>query len=236
MSTREQYHAAFVTEREQVYPAVTLLEKECGFAVPTAQLLAAARILACPVKANPPNWQHGRILYAIARKHLLTSGGRQHWIDIGTAKGFSACVMSWALADSNRNGDIRSFDVINPLAHVARNSVADTESLQTVPELTEPFRAPGYEIEWHGTPFCEWWYSLPSVGRIHLAFIDGRHKYEAVWADLGLITSTQEPGDLIMFDDLQIDGVARAVKKLRGYAIYEVWAKPSRGYAVAVKS
>jgi hypothetical protein len=236
MPTREQYHAAFVTEREQVYPVVTAYEEACGYAADPVAILAAARILACPVKANPPNWQHGRVLYAVARKYLNRATQPQHWIDIGTAKGFSACVMSWALEAAGAKGIIRSFDVIDPLARVARNSIADTDTLRTVPELTEEHRSPSVEIEWHGEPFHSWADRLPFLGRVHLAFVDGRHSCAAIWADLGLIIDSQEPGDIIIFDDLQIPEVCKAVKELKGYDIPVLWAKPSRGYAIAVKA
>ena len=55
---------------------------------------AAARVLACPLKANPPNWQHGRVLYAGYRAYLAGLQRRVLLLDIGTAKGFSAAAMS----------------------------------------------------------------------------------------------------------------------------------------------
>ena len=50
-----------------------------------------------------------------------------------------------------------------------------------------------------------------------------------------LVDETQGSGDLVMFDDVQIEGVAKAVKELRAYAIEYVDVLPNRRYAIGVR-
>jgi hypothetical protein len=64
------YQDAFELERQQAYPVVDAFEARMGYALAKDRYEAAARVLACPVKRNPPNWHHGRIIYAAARKYL----------------------------------------------------------------------------------------------------------------------------------------------------------------------
>ena len=71
--------------------------------------------------------------------------------------------------------------------------------------------------------------------RVHLAVVDGKHSYEEVAAESVLLSTMQEPGDIIFFDDMQIAGVREAVTRLRGYDIELLSADASRRYAIARK-
>lgn len=204
-----------------------------GFAVDRERLEAAARVLACPVKRNQPNWQHGRVIYAAARRYLSRRGMETSlFLDVGTAKGFSAVVMAWAIADSGASGYVESFDVVEPTARQRRNSVADLdEPLKTVWELTRPFvlLSPYFGR-------CVGPAANESRGdRIHFAFVDGKHTYDAVRRDHDEICVRQHPGDVIIFDDIQIEGVEAAVRDLHFYDIEYLAAKPDRRYAIATK-
>src|SRR5688572_33475015 len=88
--TPDDYQRAFDGERVQEYPVISDFQVECGVALGREKLERAARVLACPVKANPPNWQHGRVIYSAARRYLNGMTGPVSCMDIGTAKGFSA--------------------------------------------------------------------------------------------------------------------------------------------------
>jgi hypothetical protein len=50
-----------------------------------------------------------------------------------------------------------------------------------------------------------------------------------------LLAERQQSGDLAMFDDVQMDGVAKAVKELRAYDIEYVDVLPNRRYAIGVR-
>jgi predicted O-methyltransferase YrrM len=225
--TREQYEAAFEKERANEYSVIDAFEQRMGFAVDRARLEAAARVLACPVKKNPPNWQHGRVIYSLGRAYLARKGSNATWLDIGTAKGFSACAMSWAIADAGQTGVINSVDDIDPQSREPRNSIDDGK---TVEEFVALFRTADATIVFHCVTDTKVY-----TARIGFAFVDGAHTYEGVKADIAVVTPRQQSGDIILFDDVHLDPVRRAVEETFGYVFEIVTVLPTRQYAIAVK-
>lgn len=240
--TREMYDRAFEKERARVYPPVDAFEREQGYALDRAKMEEAARVLACPVKPNPPCWQHGRILYAVVRKYLEgrpTAGHpsllpRYRFLDIGTAKGFSALVMLWAAQDSGvPRVRISSVDVLDPAVPSLRNSVADIGSNGlTLAEYLAPWPE-AQQVGFWGMTAVDWLSRHPD--RIHLAFVDGKHSTEAVAEEARLLSERQKPGDVILFDDLQMTPVRKGVGRLAGYDMRMIHAAPERAYMLAVK-
>jgi predicted O-methyltransferase YrrM len=238
MGRREQYQEAFEAARERAYPMVAAFERTAGYAVDRDELEAAARILACPLKVNPPNWQHGRIIYAAAREYMAEHPDETApFLDIGTAKGFSACVMSWAIRDAKQARRIDSIDVMDPELPQLRNSVAEVDGPITLQQFVEPFVAPGVEISFHGDGSAYFLTgAVKAAKRIGFAFVDGKHQYEAVRAEIKALDKLQLPGDVIVFDDMQIEPVGRAVENnLVGYDLRTVKALGERIYGVALK-
>lgn len=238
MRTKEQYAEAFQAECARVYPEVSAFEQSFGFAVPRVKLEAAARVLACPLKVNPPSWQHGRVIYALARSLLEDDDCPGCLLDIGTAKGFSAVVMSWAIADAGARRDVVSVDVVDPFAYVERNSVAEMDGeLLTVPEFVAPFLLENGHIQFHGGGSLPLLDRMISAGeRVRLAFVDGKHTATAVSAEIACLLRLQIPGDVVLFDDVQIAGVAEAVRKISSYTVTRVNAGVNRAYAMAVRT
>lgn len=239
MTTKDQYDEIFYRECVSVYSEVAAFEVVCQFAVETNRLELAARVLACPLKAHPPSWAHGRVIYAAARRLLVDDIDEGVFLDIGTAKGFSAVVMSWAIDDAQagKRYAVRSVDVIDPLARVPRNSVADLSgSLQTVYELVGPFVALDVDTKFYGGGSVALLKQLVVEGaRVRFAFIDGKHTLESVTAELGHLSVLQRRGDVTVIDDLQLSQVDLAVSRLRGYDVTKLNAGPLRRYAVAVR-
>jgi len=230
------YQAAFEQERAQSYPAIDAFEARMGAMVDREALEDAARVLACPLKANPPNWQHGRVIYAVARHALrratLSGAAPVRLLDIGTAKGFSALMLQWALRDAGICGRVVSVDVIDPTERVARNTVAEVDGLKTLAEMLAPWRD-ALSIRFVRSEGRIWLTGHPE--RVHVAVVDGKHTHQAVSWEAALLSTRQESGDVIVFDDLQIPGVAQAVGELVGYDIERLEAKPDRVYAIARK-
>lgn len=230
-ATAENYQTVFDLERKVRYPLITFFEGERGYRINKEQLEAAARVLACPIKVNPPNWQHGRIIYAMLRNYLSHyAGERPLLIDIGTAKGFSALIMKWAANDAKVKCVIRSADVIDPEARVPRNTVADCDGIKTLYEILEPWPETK-EIEFHqlgGATLMS-----QSGDRINFAFLDGKHKYDYVRVEAGILRIRQKQGDLILFDDVHIPGVAHAVEELRDYKKEFIAVNANRRYCIA---
>lgn len=232
-ATAAAYAEAFETERDREYPSVNAIEARFGYQVAREQLEAAARILACPLKPNGPNWQHGRVLYALTRSYLATHDEPVTLLDIGTAKGFSALCLQWALRDSARFGAVVSLDVLDPDGTPRRNSVLELEGPKRLAEFLADWPEAS-AITFLKATGVEWLERHPA--RVNVAFVDGKHTGAVVWKEGRLLADRQRPGDVVMFDDVQIDGVAMAVDQLRShYTIETVTLSEKRRYALGVR-
>lgn len=227
------YDEAFRLEAMQTYPEVEAIEQRYGFALQTARLEAAARVLACPVKANPPCWQHGRVLYTVARAALAGQVGPLTLLDIGTAKGFSALCLRWALGDAGIDGQVVTVDVIDPEARVRRNSVAEADGLKTLAEFLAPWPEAA-AIRAFGMTGLDW--LRQGRDRLPVVFVDGKHEGRVVAAEGAEIAARQAPGDVVVFDDVHLPDVKLAVSGLRNdYAIEWLTVLPKRAYAIGVR-
>lgn len=232
-ATKDQYDSAFLLEARQKYPSIDQFEKLCGHAIDHEWLLRTARVLACPVKVNPPNWQHGRVIYAAFRRWIDQRGDDHvNMLDIGTAKGFSSLCMVRAALDAHVPFKVTSVDVIDPDARARRNTVAEVDGLRTLYETLQPWpESRAVEYVWGKG---ENWLMM-NRGRVHFAFVDGKHTYDAVKKELGYLSMSQSRGDVVILDDVQIPGVAKAVEELRGYEKVGVNANADRSYVIAEK-
>lgn len=235
--TAADYRAAFETERVREYPVIDAFEAQCGYAIDRVKLETAAKVLACPVKKNPPNWQHGRVLYAAARKYLAGKpSGCWTFLDIGTAKGFSALCLQWALNDhagGARCSGVTSIDVIDPHARVERKTVAEVDGLLTLAETLALWpEASGIRFV-QSTGIC-WLAAHPE--RIHVAFVDGKHSGHVVVQEGKLLAARQHRGDLAIFDDVHIPDVSVAVNSLHhDYRLERIELLPNRHYEIGVR-
>lgn len=254
-ATLEEYNREYERERYVRYPCIEDLEVELGFHVDQVDLLRAARVLACPVKRTPAHWAHGRVVYAVAREFA----SRRPWeeiltfLDIGTAKGFSAVMLAWALRDAQHRGEVISIDAVDPMDLVPRNSVKEIDGPLTVPDFVMPFLGPdislcldfganvtrgpweGVTLEFHGMKSEDFLRITPSDKRFHLAFVDGRHDYAHAKNESEMLAENQRPGDVLIFDDLQFEGVKAAFDRLQGYTKQVLKPLPGRHYAIARK-
>jgi hypothetical protein len=240
MNLKEQYDAAFAKERGIVYPMVDDLEKSTGYAVERDRLEAAARVLACPLKVNPPNWQHGRVIYSLLRQRLARDPDVSGVVvDIGTAKGFSAVVMGWAIEDAGSLLEVVSVDAVDPDQRVTRNSVAEVYGVFTVHEFVAPFIAKNVKTTFVGGGSEDFMlgFSMRKI-RIPLAFVDGKHSQSVVLFDANAIEKHQLSKDVIVFDDVQIAGVAAGISMFgaaRNYESTRVKVSNIREYSILVR-
>jgi predicted O-methyltransferase YrrM len=235
--TREDYAAIFERECANVYPVLDALEIELGHAIERERLEDVARTMACPLKVNPPNWQHGRVIYALIRK-LIAAGVAGNFLDIGTAKGFSAVVAAWAIEDAGAEGRrLHSVDVMNPNSRERRNSVLELDGFKTIEEYTGRYLPTSVDVRFYGGG------SLPLLDTLLLereslafAFVDGKHSTDAVRREVEVIRKLQSPGAVVMFDDVQIPAVAAAIVGLSGYRASCIQACATRVYAIATRT
>jgi hypothetical protein len=250
---RARYQAAFQAEAARQYPAIQAIVDQLGgdalaggaaFAG-TWPFLEMARKLACPLKVHAPNWQHGRLLYALGRKLSADRPPGAYsphftFLDIGTAKGFSALCMAWGLSDGGARGVVHSLDVVDPGARVERNTIAELDGLKTVGELVEQFTPAGSNVvlRFHQKPGMHFNQVVPD-DRIALAFVDGKHKATDVAAEAAEIGSRQAAGDYILFDDWQIPGVREGVGRFmateagQAYRYTEIQVNAERAWRLA---
>lgn len=224
--TREAYEAAFQAARVRTYPEVDAFERRMGHIVDRARLEAAARVLACPLKAHAPHWQHGRVIYAAARAYFnqVREQGFLRALDIGTAKGFSALCLQWAICH------VVSVDVIDPAARLERNTIAEIDGPKTLAEILVPWPEARL-IEFVQSTGVDW--LLRHDERIHVAFIDGKHRGDVVRQEGKLLAAHQRSGDLAIFDDCQLPEVSPAVVSLYPWYAIEYVTAPPRVYGIA---
>lgn len=232
--TVDAYREAFKLEQSQEYPVMDALERRYGFAINRTQMEIAARVLACPVKVHPPNWQHGRLLYAVAMEYLSHQALSVpvSFLDIGTAKGFSALCLQWALNDAGTSGHVTSVDIINPQARVQRNTIAEVGSMKTLAETLIPWPE-AQAIEFVCSTGIRWLHDRHE--RVHFAFVDGKHSGSVVQQEGQRLAELQQRGDVVVFDDVQLFEVDRALTCLDYlYTIERIQLLPHRSYAIGV--
>jgi hypothetical protein len=231
--TLADYAHAFELERQKHYPQIDAFEQMCGHAIGRERLEFAAQYLACPVKAHGANWQHGRVLYAALRKYLETAPQDVLCLDVGTAKGFSALCLQWALDDAGKTGRVVSLDVLDPAAKVRRNTVLEVDGYLTLADTLNRWPEAGV-IEFLCRTGIEW--LRLSKARIHFAYVDGKHTFATVNEEAHLLAKRQQAGDIAVFDDVQIEGVAKALKAAsKLYDFQTITLGELRAYAVGVR-
>lgn len=226
-----QYAQIFELERAQSYPSIDDFERSMGFCIDRDRLESAARVLACPLKTNPPNWQHGRVIYSAASRYFETSDNLVTVLDIGTAKGFSALCLQWALTGSGKIGQVVSLDVIDPNGTDRRNTIAELSGPVTLAKILEPWPQAKL-IAFMKSTGIDW--LRRGSSRVHVAFVDGKHTGAVVAEETKLLASRQSAGDLVIFDDAQLPDVAAAIaKQTANYDLTPLAAKPGREYVIA---
>lgn len=230
--TVARYAEAFVKARGLVYPDLDALETRFGYAVDRAWLDEAGRVLSCPIKAAAPHWQHGRVLYSVARDYIAHHPEEMYQVlDIGTAKGFSALCLRKAFLDAGAACAMTSVDVMPPKDRCYRNTIAELDGgLKTLAEILAPWPEAS-DITFVQSTGIDWLKAHP--GRIHVAFIDGKHTGAIVRQEGKLLAARQQSGDVAIFDDCQMPQVSVAVVSLEEWYRIEYIKADPREYGIA---
>lgn len=185
------------------------------------------------------DWSHGFLLYAALRSYLdgMRPDRPVAILETGTARGFSAICMAKALEDASRAGAIVTVDVLHAERPIFWNSIADAEGPRTRLELLEHWSEllEGHVVFLRGDVSVV----LEQLGlpRVHFAFLDAEHTYEAVRDELAFVAAHQRPGDVVVCDDYtprEFPEIVRAVDEWAASGTYEleVFASSNtRGYA-----
>lgn len=241
MGDRETYLSLFHNAREKEYPEVDRFEAACGHAIDREWLDELALHTQVSVKKSAICYAHGRVLYAAIRRYLdRNRPKRVNILETGTAKGFSALCMSRALSDANVDGVIVTIDTLPHDRAFYWNAIDDLDGKKTRRELLAPWREWIDRIVFLQGPAREMLRGL-SLSRVNVAFLDAAHTRDDVLFEFGVIAEFQEPGDMVVFDDVTpgiFPGVVSAVGEIQNkydLGLEQIEASDSRGYAVLVR-
>lgn len=126
-------------------------------------------------------------------KELIQIVGAKSYVESGTANGFSTM---WAALGLPDDGKAYTFDPVD------RPKMYDDLSLGCT-ELSS-------KIEFIETEFIDIEDRLKDIEHPMVCFIDGDHEGEVVARDWETICSIIQPGDLVVFHDLDAQGVSMA--------------------------
>jgi predicted O-methyltransferase YrrM len=192
---------------------------------------------------NEINFQHGKIIYSELGKYLINNKKIKKFIicEIGTGKGFSSIVMSKAIYDYKAKASIYSLDIIPHNLKIYWNSISD-HLLGKISRsnLLNEYKKFLVNINYINKQSENFFKNLP-LKRLHFAFIDGDHDYNAAKKDYLSIKSRQQSGDVIIFDDYTpglFPGVVKLVKEITKSKIYKtkiIFSSKQRGYALCYK-
>lgn len=251
MHTEEKYIALGKLAASRASNKDLLSELTTNYSVEhdCARMDALGLHLQVVVKSSPPNYLHGYVLAAVARHYMTKHEGPVVAVDVGTARGFSALVLSEALRASNRKGVVHTIDIVDSTTPQHDNCLLSAKwkrPVSTVECAKHPEGAADVVeeyIRFHVGDSLAVIHAL-RLPRIHIAFLDGHHAYEHVKAELALVSSKQQKGDVIVCDDYtrtQFDGLCRAVDEFASSHSYMLQIHRGvdesrvRGYAVLTK-
>ncbi len=241
-ASRQTYLDIFNKAREETYPEIDELEQRQGFSIDKQWLDDLALHTQIVIKKSQLNYQHGRLLYTILRNYLSkrlqknTGGEAISILETGTARGFSSLCMAKALIDSQAPGTIVTLDFLPHNSPIIWNCIDDHDRPKTRQELLSP-----WPKELDRILFIQGWtksqLTRTRTSHTHFAFLDAQHTIDDVLYEYAFVRERQQPGDIILFDDVTpglFDGVVQAVDDIESeglYSIERIQVSGQRGYA-----
>lgn len=191
-------------------------------------------------KSSKLLYVHGYLLYAALTDYIKQQPDNTSLtiLETGTARGFSSVCLAKALDDAKQPGRILTIDVLPATMPLYWNCIHDVDGKKTRFELLQKW---SHLVQNHVT-FIQGFSSLVmrqlGLSRIHFAFLDGEHTYQALSRELRYVSALQQPMDMIICDDYtpdQFPGVVQAVDEflLDGTYDSEIFqTSEGRGYVV----
>ncbi len=220
-------------------PLLAALRERFGHLPDTDFVDELALVTQVVPKDEELDWSHGFLLYAALTSYLEASNSERPVtiLETGTARGFSAVCMAKALRDAGRAGTILTVDVLHAERAILWNSISDADRPKTRLQLLEPWSE---LVEDHVVFLrADVAVALEQIGvsRIHFAFLDAEHTYDAVRRELAFVAAHQRSGDVIVCDDYtprEFPEIVRAVDELAAtgtYSLERFVSSDDRGYA-----
>lgn len=150
---------------------------------------------------STPNYERGALLYALITKHRP-----KIVLEIGTAEGYSAMCMAWAMNDNNIDGKIITVDPkpfsipVKRLMDFDENKTNEFIMMSTK-DLWNKYADPNWLK--HISVMSCFSYELlkKELPRIDFCYIDGHHRVKAVLCDFNIFIQNASKNFLCLFDD-----------------------------------
>jgi len=242
LATREEYLRIWKNAKNEKYPMVDKVESDTGFAINGDWYHELALHTQVVIKESKICYQHGRILYSFLCDYINSFNYKMvNILEIGTARGFSSLCMAAALQKMGIEGEITTID---PLPHDHKmywNCINDIEKENSRSDILSNYRALTTKYIKFIEGKSEIMLNKTIYSRIHFAFLDGGHEYENIIFEFQYINKFQEIGDIIIFDDYNMNlfpGIVRAVDEIcinYNYSKIIINVNDQRSYVVAIK-
>ena len=185
-----------------------------------------------------PDFYYAIVLFSVAREYVKHNTGPLTILETGTAKGFSALLLSRATLLEEKQATIYTLDIVPHEQPRFWNVFGDLNSgKRTRAELLKDYPIETQRINFLSGDSAETMGQI-NTPRIHIAFLDAMHEYVPLRAEFDFVSSRQEAGDLVIFDDvmpLKFPGVHKLVEEVEKGQIYSVQRVASpRGNTVAI--
>lgn len=158
------------------------------------------------VKTSRMMYLHGFVLYCALTAYLRDNRvtGPITILETGTARGFSSLCMCLALRDNKASAVIHTVDILPSKEPIYWNCIRDFEGPCTRAQLLAEWQPLVKKyVRYHSGKSK---HILPKLGlkRIHFAFLDAAHTYDALAYELKFTKKHQQKGDTIVCDDYTI--------------------------------
>jgi len=169
-------------------------------------------------KVSKINWMHGFIIMKTLRNYVNDTKNNINIFETGTARGFSAIIMSYVLNERNKNFNITSLDIIPHEKKIYWNCISDIKK----GKVTRKMLLTDYSNYLKNITFISGiskniLMNL-NLKRIHFAFLDGSHEYQDVKLEFEFVDKRNKTGDIIILDDYTLgkfDGVVQLVDEIK---------------------
>ncbi len=242
LGNRNEYLSIWEKAKSESFPKIDEVEAKYGYAIDIEWMHELALQTQVVKKESDICYQHGRLLYTTLSHYISENSSNYiNILETGTARGFSSLCMAKALHDNKANGKILTLDVLPHTTEMYWNCIEDTNGPCTRESLLSKYKDLTEEYIIYSQGYTDVQLSKISIPRVHFAFLDAAHTFDAVMNEFSYVENKQSQGDYIFFDDYTpalFPGVVDAIDKIceeNQYSKEIITISEQRGYVIARK-